>query len=146
VADPRDNTAAAVEACRLAGVELVVVGEAGIGRVSDEKLVDLYQRAAAYLDPTLYEGFGYGVLEAMACGAPVVASNRSSIPEIVGDAGLLCDPDSPEELAAALRRVLDEPELAERMRQRALARSANFRWDDAAASLCAALEAALRRS
>ena len=79
--DPRDNTRAAVEACRLADVELVVVGGAGRGGGEVEmsaaspttELVDLYRGAAAYLDPSLYEGFGYGVLEAMACGAPVVA-------------------------------------------------------------------------
>src|SRR5262249_57183279 len=71
------------------------------GRVSDEELVRLYQSATAYLDPTLFEGFGFQVLEAMACGAPVVASNATSIPEIVGDAGLLCDPRSVDELAEA---------------------------------------------
>lgn len=143
--DPRDNTRTAIEACRLVGVELVVVGEAGIGRVSDEELVGLYRGAAAYLDPSLYEGFGYGVLEAMACGAPVVASNRTSIPEIVGDAGLLCDPESPEELAAALRRVLDQPGLADEMRRSGLERSRGFRWGVAAGALAAALRRAVDR-
>jgi glycosyltransferase involved in cell wall biosynthesis len=138
--DPRDNTAAAVEACRLADVRLIVVGDGGIGRVSDDELVDLYRGAAAFLDPTLYEGFGYGVLEAMACGAPVVASNRTSIPEVVGEAGLLCDPDSPVELAGALRRVLEEPGLAEALRHRGLARAERFSWSSTAAALQAALE------
>jgi glycosyltransferase involved in cell wall biosynthesis len=141
--DPRDNTSAAIEACRLADVELVVVGEAGIGRVSDEELVGLYRGAAAYLDPALYEGFGYGVLEAMACGAPVVASNRTSIPEAVGDAGLLCDPESPEELAGALRRVLAEPGLADELRRKGLARAAEFTWERAGERLRAALEQAV---
>jgi glycosyltransferase involved in cell wall biosynthesis len=138
--DPRDNTQAAIEACRRAGVDLVVVGDAGIGRVSDEELLDLYRGASAYLDPSLYEGFGYGVLEAMACGAPVVASDRTSIPEVVGDAGLLCDPESPEELAAALRRVLEEPGLADELRRRGLARAAKFTWEAAGTALGAALE------
>jgi glycosyltransferase involved in cell wall biosynthesis len=138
-ADPRDNTESAIAACRLASVRLLVAGgvrlETGgadvefLGRVSDEELVGLYRGAAAYLDPALYEGFGYGVLEAMACGAPVVASDRSSIPEVVSDAGLLADPESPQTLAAALRRVLDEPGLAEELRRRGLGRAAEFTWD-----------------
>ena len=138
--DPRDNTAAAIEASRLAGVRLIVVGEGGIGRVSDDELVGLYRGAAAFLDPTLYEGFGYGVLEAMACGAPVVASNRTSIPEVVGEAGLLCDPESPVELAGALRRVLEEPGLAEGLRRRGFAQAGRFSWSSTAAALQAALE------
>ncbi len=134
--DPRDNTATAVEACRRAGVRLLVAGgwrgdEAeALGRVPDDELVDLYRGAAAYLDPSLYEGFGYGVLEAMACGAPVVASDVTSIPEVVGDAGMLCDPRSAEEFAAALGRILDEP---------GLARATEFKWERTAAGLAAAI-------
>jgi glycosyltransferase involved in cell wall biosynthesis len=143
--DPRDNTATAVEACRRAGARLLVAGgwqgdgAEALGRVSDEELLDLYRGAAAYVDPTLYEGFGYGVLEAMACGAPVVASNTTSIPEVVGDAGLLCDPTSPDDLAAALRRVLDEPGLAESLRERGLARARTFDWERTGEGLAAAL-------
>ena len=144
-ADPRDNTPVALEACRLAGVELVVVGDAGIGRVSDAQLVELYRGASAYLDPTLYEGFGYGVLEAMACGAPVVASDRTSIPEVVGEAALLCNPESPKELAAALRRVLDEPGLADELRRRGLERAREFTWERAAQRLRDVLERAASR-
>lgn len=149
-ADPRDNTAAAVEAARRAGVRLLVAGDAVpdrggegtvfLGRVSDEELVDLYRGAAAFLDPTLYEGFGYGVLEAMACGAPVVASDRTAIPEVVGDAGLLCDPRDVKALANALRRVLEEPGLAEELRRRGLARAAQFTWTAATDGLERALE------
>jgi glycosyltransferase involved in cell wall biosynthesis len=151
--DPRDNTETALEAARLAGVKLLVAGGARfdprgadvefLGRVSDEKLVGLYRGAAVYLDPTLFEGFGYGALEAMACGTPVVASNTTSIPEIVGDAGLLCDPTSAEELAAALRRVLDEPGLADNLRARGLARAAEFTWERTAEGLLAAVRAAV---
>jgi glycosyltransferase involved in cell wall biosynthesis len=147
--DPRDNTGTAIEACRLAGVRLLVAGAARLdargadvellGRVSDEELVGLYRGAAAYLDPALYEGFGYGVLEAMACGAPVVASDRTSIPEVVGDAGILCDPESPQELAAALRHVLAEPALAAGLRERGLARAARFTWERTADELTAAI-------
>jgi glycosyltransferase involved in cell wall biosynthesis len=143
--DPRDNTAVAVEACRRAGVKLVVAGgwqgegAEVLGRVSDDELVDLYRGAAAYVDPSLYEGFGYGVLEAMACGAPVVASNTTSLPEVVGDAGLLCDPRDAEALAAGIRRLLDEPGLAESLRRRGLERAACFTWSRTAEGLSSAL-------
>lgn len=168
--DPRDNTGAAVEAFARAAaavprpVELVVVGELGArragvvacaaaagvadrveltGRVPDEQLVELYRGAAAYLDPTLYEGFGYGALEAMACGAPVVVSDVTSLPEVVGDAGLLCDPRSPDQFADALARVLGDDDLAAELRRRGLERARTFTWERAAAGLAAALEDAL---
>jgi glycosyltransferase involved in cell wall biosynthesis len=147
--DPRDNTAIAVEAARRAGARLLVAGgwrgsgAEALGRVSDAELVGLYRGAAAYLDASLYEGFGYGILEAMACGVPVVASNTTSIPEVVGDAGLLCDPRSPDELAAALRRVLDDPLLAADLRARGLARAATFTWDRASDGLAEAIDRAV---
>lgn len=147
--DPRDNTAVAVEACRRAGATLVVAGgwngdgAEALGRVTDDELLDLYRGAAVFLDPTLYEGFGYGVLEAMACGAPVVASNTTSIPEVVGDAALLEAPQDVESLAAAVRRVLDEPELATTLRAKGLARAATFTWERTAAGLSAAIASAL---
>lgn len=145
--DPRDNTRTAVEACRLAGVRLLVAGSTDdaptLGRVSDDELADLYRGAAAFIDPTLYEGFGYAVLEAMACGAPVVASNATSIPEVVGDAGLLCDPGSPHQFADAIRRVLDETELAARLRDAGPRRARTFTWEATAAGLSAAIDVAL---
>jgi alpha-1,3-rhamnosyl/mannosyltransferase len=150
--DPRDNTAVAVEACRMAGVELRVAGDAHIrtgsgvqalGRVTDAELLALYRGAAAFVDPTLYEGFGYGVLEAMACGTPVVAANTTSIPEVVGEAGLLGDPRDPRALGTALRRVLDDGALAATLRERGLARASEFTWARTAAGLTAALERAL---
>ena len=147
--DPRDNTAVAVEACRRAGATLVVAGgwdgdgAEAVGRVSDDELLDLYRGAAVFLDPTLYEGFGYGVLEAMACGAPVVASNTTSIPEVVGDAGILCDPRDADALAKAVRRVLDEPRAAAEMRARGLARAAEFTRAKTGDGLRAAIAAAV---
>jgi len=143
--DPRENTATAVEACRRADVRLVVAGgwrgdgAEAVGRVADDELVQLYRGAAAYLDPSLYEGFGYGVLEAMACGTPVVASGVTSIPEVVGDAGLLCDPQSVDEFAAALRRVLDDPRETAVLRERGIERAAHFRWERTAEGLAAAV-------
>jgi glycosyltransferase involved in cell wall biosynthesis len=144
--DPRDNTAAVLDAFAQVetDVELLVGGALGalepelraragervqfLGRVSDDDLVALYRGAAAYADATLYEGFGYQILEAMACGAPVVASSLTSIPEVVGDAGLLCDPHDPDAIAFALERVLDEPGFAESLRERGFAQAARFTW------------------
>jgi glycosyltransferase involved in cell wall biosynthesis len=144
--DSRDNTGVAVEAARRAGVQLVVVGNATpcagaefVGRVPDEELVLLYRGAAAFLDPTLYEGFGYGVLEAMACGTPVVASDVTSIPEVVGDAGLLCPPRDVDAFAGALRRVLDDDALAGSLRERGLARASAFNWEATGDALSRAL-------
>ncbi len=147
--DPRDNTAAAVEACRRAEARLLVVGgwrgegAEALGRVSDAELADLYRRAACFLDPTLYEGFGYGVLEAMASGAPVVASHTTSIPEVVGDAGILCDPRDEGALADAVRKVLRDDELAADLSARGRRRAASFTWEATGAGLSAAIARAV---
>ena len=109
------------------------------GRVSDEELADLYRSAACFLDPSLYEGFGYGVLEAMASGAPVVGANTTSIPEVAGDAALLCDPRDVDALAEAVSRVLDESGLADRMRAAGLERASRFSWEATGAGLSAAI-------
>ena len=91
-----------------------------VGRVTDDELVERYRRADAFLDTSLYEGFGFQVLEAMACGTPVVASDTTSIPELVGDAALLCPPGDVDAFAAALRRLRDEDGLADELRRRGL--------------------------
>jgi glycosyltransferase involved in cell wall biosynthesis len=142
--DPRDNTETVVSAVALARerlsepVRLVVGGSLSerrfegaelTGRISDDELVRLYRGAAAYVDASLFEGFGYQALEAMACGAPFVGSSATSIPEVVGDAGLLCNPRDAEALAGALVRVLEEPGLAGELRRRGLERAASFTWD-----------------
>jgi glycosyltransferase involved in cell wall biosynthesis len=93
------------------------------GRVDDADLPGLYSGAAVYVTPSLEEGFGSTVLEAMACGAAVVASNRAALPEVVADAGLLFDAEQERELAAVLARVLSDTTLAEDLRGRALARA-----------------------
>ena len=150
--DPRDDTTTALAAARAAGERLVVVGGyAGpaegaelAGRVTDDELVDHYRRADAFLDTSLYEGFGYQVLEAMACGTPVVASDTTSIPELVGDAALLCPPGDVEAFAAALRRLRTEAELADDLRRRGLARAAEFTWERTAEQLADAVEEAAR--
>jgi glycosyltransferase involved in cell wall biosynthesis len=93
------------------------------GRVEDADLPALYSEAAVYVTPSLEEGFGATVLEAMACGAPVIASNRAALPEIVADAGLLFDPEQEGAIVSALVRVLSDPALADDLRRRALARA-----------------------
>ena len=81
------------------------------GFVPDQTLAALYRLAAAFVFPSLYEGFGLPPLEAMASGTPVITSNVSSLPEVVGDAALLIDPYEPQAIADAMRRVLTEPDL-----------------------------------
>jgi glycosyltransferase involved in cell wall biosynthesis len=97
------------------------------GRVSEADKLALYQAADLYVTPSAYEGFGLTALEAMACGVPTIAANRTSFPEVVGKGGLLVELDA-EAIAAAMRRVLEQPELARDLRQRGLERAAEFSW------------------
>lgn len=101
-------------------------------KIPIEALVALYARAEALIFPSLYEGFGLPVLEAMACGCPVVCSNLTSVPEVAGDAALLCDPRDIDALANALRRVASDARLRDDLRARGLARAATFRWETTA--------------
>jgi glycosyltransferase involved in cell wall biosynthesis len=98
-------------------------------QVSDRQLAALYQQSLALVYPSLYEGFGIPPLEAMQCGTPVVASNRSSIPEVVGDAGLLFNPAQTDELADMLMSVADDPGLRECLIARGYDRARQFSWD-----------------
>jgi glycosyltransferase involved in cell wall biosynthesis len=100
-----------------------------LGRVSDEDLVALYARAACFAYPSLQEGFGLPVLEAMAAGAPVVTSNVSSLPEVAGDAALLVDPRDVRAIAAGIERVLTDPELGRRLRESGRERAGEFSWE-----------------
>jgi len=114
-----------------------------IGYVSEQQLVAIYNGAAALVYPSWYEGFGLPPLEMMACGRPVIASNRTSLPEVLGDAALMVDPEHTESIAAAIRTVLEEPELAERLGRRGLARAAHFSWLQTAARTAAVYRKAL---
>ncbi len=100
-----------------------------VGHVTDSEAVALFNYADLCVFPSLYEGFGLPPLEAMACGCPVVTSNRSSIPEVVGDAAIQVNPESEEELAAAMARVLESSALQQEMAQAGLQRAKQFSWD-----------------
>lgn len=101
-------------------------------KISMEALVGLYARAEALVFPSLYEGFGLPVLEAMSCGCPVVCSTLTSVPEVAGDAALLCDPRDLDALAKALRRVANDAPLRLDLRARGLLRARQFRWEQTA--------------
>lgn len=106
-----------------------------LGFVDDADLPALYRNATLFAFPSLYEGFGFPVLEAMACGVPVVCSNASSLPEVVGDAALLIDPHDASELAEALARVAEDADLRREMVARGVAQAARFTWERAAHQL-----------
>lgn len=102
------------------------------GYVTDEDLPALYSRALAFVYPSLYEGFGLPPLEAMACGAPVVTSGSTSIPEVTGNAALYVDPHETESIAEGLRLVLGDADLRASLRAAGLERAKVFSWDDSA--------------
>jgi glycosyltransferase involved in cell wall biosynthesis len=104
-------------------------------RVSDEQLVALYNLADFVVLPSLYEGFGIPALEAMACGTPVACSNVSSLPEVVGGAGLTFDPEDTATIATAVRRLATQPRLREELAQAGLDRAKRFSWQDSARQL-----------
>ncbi len=99
------------------------------GFVPDQTLAALYRLAAAFVFPSLYEGFGLPPLEAMASGTPVITSNVSSLPEVVGNAALLIDPYEPQAIADAMERVLTDAALRADLRARGLARAREFSWE-----------------
>lgn len=110
----------------------------------DDAIRVLYQRCAAFVFPSFYEGFGLPLLEAMHCGAPVLAGRNSSQQEVVGAAGLLADAASPAEIAAQLARLLSDSELAESLRRRGPEQARHFSWETTADRAIAALEEAVR--
>jgi glycosyltransferase involved in cell wall biosynthesis len=154
---PRKNYVRLIEAmCTLPDHHLVIAGGRGwlegpihaaarhpgvcgrvhfIGFAADADLPALYSAADVFAYPSLYEGFGLPILEAMACGVPVVAANTSSLPEVAGDAALLVDPTSTDELAGALCRVLTDRALRAELCRRGFAQARRFSWDAAADQL-----------
>ncbi len=114
--------------------------------VPDEDLPALYNCAAVLAFPSRYEGFGLTVLEAMACGTPVVCSNSSSLPEVAGDAALLTPPDDPRALMQALRQVLSEEDLWQRLHVQGPRQAARFSWSSTAQQTLTVYEQVLTRS
>lgn len=169
--DPRKNTALVLEAFArfhasgahdhrlvLAGLDRLAeralrrrASELGIsshvtplGFVTPAELVALYNGASMFLYPSRYEGFGLPVLEAMACGTPVVASCATSIPEVAGSAALMVDPIDPDALVRAMRLVAEHEPTRRQLREAGLWRAAEFSWDRAARETVAVYESALR--
>ena len=102
------------------------------GRLPIGDITRLYSHADLFVFPSLYEGFGMPVIEAMACGAPVVTSNRTALPEVAGDAALLVNPDDDDELAGAMVRILRDTPLRESLRAKGFDRAKQFTWERAA--------------
>lgn len=113
------------------------------GRVPDDELPALYGGADLFVFPSLYEGYGLPVLEAMAAGTPVVTANASSLPEVGGDAVVYCDPQAPASIAEAMGTVLDNPGRARELAERGRSRANEFTWGRAARGTLAVYERAL---
>lgn len=103
-----------------------------LGYVAEDELPGLTAGATAFIYPSLYEGFGFPVAQAMAAGVPVITSNVSSLPEVAGDAALLVDPRSPGEIQSALEKLLTSPSLQQQLRKAAVARAQEYRWETCA--------------
>jgi alpha-1,3-rhamnosyl/mannosyltransferase len=152
--EPRKNFNCLVNAYRaLPGslqeeYELVVAGPMGwadaeternvrsvryLGYVAERDIAPLTAAAAVFAYPSLYEGFGFPVMQAMAAGVPVITSNISALPEVAGDAAVLVDPRSQMELCDALRKLLLQPDLRTRLAERGRERAEQFRWEACAA-------------
>lgn len=106
-----------------------------VGYVNDEDLPGYYNTAECFIFPSLYEGFGIPLLEAMKSGCPVITSNISSMPEVVGDAAILVNPSSPEELREAMETIIVSPDLVSELREKGLKQSEKFSWMSSAKEL-----------
>lgn len=116
-----------------------------LGYLPEDDLRQAYRLALAYVFPSLYEGFGLPVAEAQSSGAPVIYADSTSLPEVAGDAGLPFYPESPEDLAAQISRILDEPDLRKQMVAKGFVQSSKFRWDRAGKVLWRVLSEAAER-
>lgn len=116
------------------------------GYVPEADLPSLYSGATCFVYPSYFEGFGLPVLEAMQCGTPVIAGNRTSLPEVVGDAGILVDPFDETALAQAIARVIENSNLAAKLRVKGLQRAREFSWQQTARLTLKAYEQAVGRN
>jgi glycosyltransferase involved in cell wall biosynthesis len=114
------------------------------GFVPDGELVELYNAATMLVLPSFNEGFGLPVAEAMACGLPVAVSDRSSLPEVVGNAGLLFDPASTDAIASAIRRMLTDDVLRHACREAGLERARAYSWESSAREMVRILDETAR--
>ncbi len=132
----------------LRAIETYGLGELTVltGYVSEADLPALYTGALCFVYPSYFEGFGLPPLEAMKCGAPVIAGNRTSLPEVVSDAGLLVDPFDKDALVSALARVIDDPDLRARLRVKGMERAGHFSWRETARLTLKAYERATGRN
>jgi glycosyltransferase involved in cell wall biosynthesis len=135
-----DETLSAVEKLGLSDLTVLT------GYVSEADLPALYTGALCFVYPSYFEGFGLPPLEAMQCGAPVIVGNRTSLPEVVGDAGLLVDPFDEEALAEAIAQVINDAGLRARLRDRGLERARQFSWRETARLTLDAYERAAGRN
>jgi glycosyltransferase involved in cell wall biosynthesis len=131
---------ATVADCNLASDRIITTGY-----VPDDDLAPLYSGALAFVYPSLYEGFGLPPLEAMQCGTPVITSNTSALPEVVGDAGIMVTPDDADALCHAMRDMYQRPDLRTASGKRAIERAADFSWDRYTDNVVAAYRVAMSR-
>lgn len=141
---PRKNMQLAIDAARLAGTKIVVTGKSGwgnqaqgshvipVGYVSNEQLCALYSGASLYLAPSKHEGFGIPVIEAFACGCPVLSSTGGALPEVVGDAGVVEPSWEPEQWAKTIQSMLADSSKLQELRQRGFERVKQFNWVESA--------------
>jgi len=142
LAGPRWNGAEAIDA---AVARLGLAGHVVFtGFVAGEELPGLYAGASAFVFPSLYEGFGIPLLEAMASGTPACVANTSSLPEVAGDAALLFDPRDPCDIADAMHRLVTDDVLRARLRARGLQRCKEFTWERSAQGVLDACRSAAR--
>ena len=126
VGKPKYKYESVFEAIRKSGYEDDIIFA---GFVPDEDVPVYYNAADIFVFPSLYEGFGLPLLEAMACATPLISSTSSCLPEVAGEAALLADPEDPEQFAEHLENILSDETLAKEMREKGLRRAAEFSWD-----------------
>lgn len=144
---PESDTAFAPDPRRIAReIGLAEDAVQFVGFIPEELKPAVYRGARAFVFPSLYEGFGYPPLEALSCGVPVIASSASSLPEVVGEAGVLCEPDDDRGMAGALIRLFNDDAHYNALRRQALAQREVFSWDRTASQTLAAYRFAARNA